>query len=154
MPETNDSNRRTLYKNPDQAKLCGVCAGVADYLGFEVWLVRIVAISLLLLSKFSAMVILPYFVLCLVLDPKPGSKSNRGCFGRQQTKQQQTEPKQNSSSPYKSSVKDVWRDSSSPSELLQEIENKFSNLETKLQSMESFVTSKEYNLEKEFREMG
>ncbi len=35
---------KTLYKSKNERKLCGVCGGVAEYLGVDVNIVRIAAI--------------------------------------------------------------------------------------------------------------
>ncbi len=148
-----ENNRRPLYKNPDKAKLCGVCAGIAEYFGFEVWVVRVISVSLLLLGIFNGFIALAYIVLCFVLDPKPGSVSNKGCFGRDKKRSNYRSTEEESNKPYRSSVKDVWKSGASPRETLETIEDKFSKLEKKLQSMESFVTTNDYQLEKEFRDM-
>ncbi|WP_444994591.1 envelope stress response membrane protein PspC [Aliikangiella sp. IMCC44359] len=142
---------RKLYKNPDKAKICGVCAGLAEYFGFEVWVVRIIAISLLVFNWFNGTVLLAYFVLYFVLDPKPGSKSNKGCFGKERKRNLSEYAEE--SKPYKPSVKEVWRTGISPKDKLDEIESKFSMVESKLQNIESFVTSKQFELEKEFNKM-
>ena len=55
--------------------------------------------------------------------------------------------------PYRSSVKEVWKSGASPKDTLESVENKLSNIEKKLQSMESFVTSDQYELEKKFRDI-
>lgn len=140
---------RRLYKNPDQAKLCGVCAGLAEYFDFETWVVRVIAFSFLLFSGGTAVV--AYFVACFILDPKPGTKSNKGCFGgeRQRNKSGSPEKRQ-----YKPSVKEVWKKGEAPSETLGEVEDSFAKIEEKLQKMETFVTSKKYQLEKEFAQIG
>ena len=40
------SNKRgELYRNPHEGKIAGVCAGIADYFGWETWLVRILVVS-------------------------------------------------------------------------------------------------------------
>ncbi len=145
---------RKLYKNPDDAKVCGVCSGIAEYFDFEVWVVRIITISLLLLGAFNGIIILAYFILCFVLDPKPGSKSTKGCFGRSKRKRsKKNEDIEQNDKPYQSSVKDVWKSGASPSDTLESIESKFSKAEKKLQIMESFVTSKQFELQREFNRM-
>ena len=35
---------KTLYKSKNERKLCGVCGGIAEYLGVDVNIVRIAAI--------------------------------------------------------------------------------------------------------------
>lgn len=151
--EYHPNQKRKLYKNPDNAKLCGVCSGVAEYLGFEVWVVRIITISLLLFINGG--VIVAYVVMCLVLDPKPGSQSNKGCFGKERKRhrysQQKTETDE--SRPYRPTVREVWKAGTSPRELFDQVENKFADIEQKLQQLESFVTSKQFELEKEFNKM-
>lgn len=140
---------RRLYKNPDQAKLCGVCAGLAEYFDFETWVIRVIAFSFLLFSGGTAIV--AYFVACFILDPKPDSKSNRGCFGneRHRNKSEPSEKRQ-----YKPSVKEVWKKGEAPSVTLVEVEESFAEIEGKLQKMETFVTSNKYQLEKEFAKIG
>lgn len=139
---------RRLFKNPDKAKVCGVCAGLAEYFDFETWVIRVIAFSFLLFSGGTA--VIAYFVACFILDPKPGSKSNRGCFGNERTnhKSKKSEEKQ-----YRATVKEVWKKGEAPSETLLSVENSFANIEGKLQKMESFVTSKKYQLDKEFAQM-
>ena len=144
---------RTLYKNPDQAKVCGICAGIAEYFDFEVWVVRIITITLLILGAFNGIVVIGYIVLCFVLDPKPGSQSNKGCFGQEKKRHRSSKFEQETSRPYRSSVKDVWKSGASPKHTLEEIEDKFSGIEGKLQRIETFVTSSQYELEKKFRAM-
>jgi len=143
-------NKRKLYKNPDKAKICGVCAGLAEYFGFEVWVVRIIAISLLLFINGG--VVVAYIVMCLVLDPKPGTESNKGCFGRER-KRHTHKPADPESQPYRTSVKDVWKAGTSPKDLFEQVESKFAQVESKLQGLESFVTSHQFELEKEFKRM-
>lgn len=152
MSKSGFNPEKKLYKNPDQAKICGVCAGIAEYFGFEVWVVRIIAASMLLLGAFNGMVVIAYLVLTFVLDPKPGSVSNRGCFGVERKRREESEA--DPAKPYNPTVKDVWKEGQRPSESLEMIESKFSRAEKRLQQIESFVTSNRFELEKEFNKMG
>ncbi|MET1254691.1 envelope stress response membrane protein PspC [Aliikangiella maris] len=145
-------NKRKLYKNPDKAKIFGVCAGIAEYFGFEVWVVRIITLALAVLNWFNGTIVFAYLVLFFVLDPKPESISNKGCFGKERHRARPDKtPFENK--PYKPTVKDVWRSGSSPKEMLDTIEYKFSTVESKLQRLESFITSKQFELEREFNKM-
>lgn len=141
--------RRRLYKDPDRGKICGVCAGLADYLGLEVWVVRIIAVSLLIFV--NGAVLIAYIVMSLVLDPKPGHVSNRGCFGSE--KRRSNSHQNDESRPYRTTVKDVWKSGTSPKDLFTQVEDKFSVIEKKLQKMESYVTSNKFNLDQEFKKM-
>jgi phage shock protein C len=42
--------RGELFRDPRQGKIAGICVGVADYFGWETWLVRIFAVSGVLLG--------------------------------------------------------------------------------------------------------
>ncbi len=139
---------RRLYKNPDKAKLCGVCAGLSEFFDLETWVVRLIAVSFFLFSGGTAVV--AYFVACFIMDPKPGSKSNKGCFGNEKKRHHLPQDEQRQ---YKPSVKEVWKKGKAPAETLQKVEDSFEKMENKLQSMESYVTSKKYQLEKEFEDM-
>ena len=43
------SIKRELYRDPKRGKLAGVCAGLSDYFNMELWLVRILCITAVLL---------------------------------------------------------------------------------------------------------
>jgi len=137
--------RRTLYRIPSRGKICGVCAGVAEYFGFETWVVRVVAVSLLLFT--SGGMIPGYFIACWVLDVKPGSetKSNRKSR-RSRARNSDYEDDR----PYKPNVQDVWKTGTSTASTVQRINKKFSKIEDRLRPMESFVTSDKFALDKEF----
>ena len=119
---------RRLYKNPDQAKLCGVCAGLTEYFDFETWVVRVIAFSFFLFSGGTA--VIAYFVACFILDPKPGSNSNKGCFG---SERHRNHPAPSEKRQYKPSVKEVWKKGDAPSVTLVEVEDSFAKIERKLQ---------------------
>ncbi|MFT6732316.1 MAG: phage shock protein C [Polaribacter sp.] len=148
MSNYSSYGRRALYKDPDQAKICGVCAGVADFFGLEKWLVRIIAFSFFLFS--GGTIVVAYFVASFILDTKPGSKSTKGCFGEEKRRQKQGSDED---AKYRASVKDVWSKSKAPSDSLQRAESAFEKMENRLQGMESYVTSKKYQLDKEFENL-
>ena len=139
---------KRLFKNPDKAKICGVCAGLAEYFEFETWVVRLIALSFFLFSGGTAVV--AYFVACFILDPKPGSIGNKGCFGNERVRHK---PAQSEDKKYKATVKDVWKKGKAPSETLSNLESSFEKMENKLQNMETFVTSNKYQLQKEFEQI-
>lgn len=61
--------RTTLYRDKQNAKLMGVCSGIADYTGVNLFWVRMMAIMLIFMT--SGGVIPFYFIAGLVLDKKP-----------------------------------------------------------------------------------
>ena len=64
-----NSPRTTLYRDKQNAKLMGVCSGIADYTGINAFWVRL-AFLLLLFSTGGA--VLPvYFIAGIMLNKKP-----------------------------------------------------------------------------------
>ena len=64
-----NSPRTTLYRDKQNGKLMGVCAGIADYTGINAFWVRLGAIMLCFMT--SAMIIPFYFIAGLALNKKP-----------------------------------------------------------------------------------
>ncbi|MFT4927920.1 MAG: phage shock protein C, partial [Phenylobacterium sp.] len=83
--------KRELYRLPRQGKIAGVCAGIAEHFGFEVWLVRIVFITGLLLS--GSLFFVLYVAGWFILDVKPGQekRGRRGRKGRKKWKEEFSE---------------------------------------------------------------
>jgi phage shock protein C len=63
------SDRTTLYRDKQNAKLMGICAGIADYSGIHVFWIRLAA---LLLIPITTCAIIPiYFIAGFMLNKKP-----------------------------------------------------------------------------------
>ncbi|MEO5586092.1 MAG: envelope stress response membrane protein PspC [Novosphingobium sp.] len=64
-----NSPRTTFYRDKLNGKLCGVCAGIADYTGFDVTLVRV---GIVLLSLMGGGIVIPaYFIAGMLAPAKP-----------------------------------------------------------------------------------
>jgi len=61
--------RTTLYRDKQNAKLMGVCAGIADYTGVNAFWVRLGALVLLMMSGGGLIVL--YILAGLLLNRKP-----------------------------------------------------------------------------------
>ena len=57
--------KRPLYRLPRQGKIAGVCAGLADYFGFDVTLMRVIFVIGIFIT--GGAVILLYLILAIVL---------------------------------------------------------------------------------------
>ena len=62
------SERTTLYRDKQNAKLMGVCAGIADYTGVNVLWVRLAAVAFTLATGFGIPL---YFVAGILMSKKP-----------------------------------------------------------------------------------
>jgi len=155
--EPEPSRHRTLYKDREHGKISGVCAGVAEYFGFETWVVRLIAVSLLLFMNGG--MVLAYFLASWLLDPKPGSsKTRRGraqryCSAAGTSRSgpaAHSKPQTGSQQPYRPRLQEVWKKDFSATSELETVKKSFAGLEQRLRHLESFVTSDTFRLHQEF----
>ena len=66
-----NSPRTRLYKDKQNAKLMGVCAGIADYTGIDVNIIRWAVFVSLFIPALNGIVLPSYFIAGIVLDQKP-----------------------------------------------------------------------------------
>ena len=69
MTMTQDPYKRGLYRSRSGV-ICGVCRGLAEYLDFSVFWMRVIAVVMLFLSGVFPAVIV-YFVAALLMKPEP-----------------------------------------------------------------------------------
>ncbi|MFA0086431.1 envelope stress response membrane protein PspC [Vibrio sp. 10N.261.51.F12] len=131
----NIMTHRELYKDPINGKLTGVCAGLANYFGVEVWLIRILVISAALLGG-SFLVLLAYIAMSLMLEKQPDN-----FVEALKTKQEH-------------SLKNKpWKQGQSAKDLLGTIEKDMDKIEDSLRTMEAYVTSDTYAVNREFSKL-
>jgi len=109
--------------------IAGVCAGIANYFGLNRKCVRFLTfISLLLFLPF---VVVSYVILTILLPVKP-------------TEEKVDEEKAA-----------FWRNvSNAPSDVFSHVKHRFRELDLRLQRMEAFVTSKEFEIDRELGRTG
>ncbi|QLE84990.1 MULTISPECIES: envelope stress response membrane protein PspC [Shewanella] len=129
-----EDNRRTLYRIPQQGKIAGVCAGIADYFNFETWLVRVVAVSIFLLGG-SGIVLILYIALWMILDIKPLSNSTKSEYKEIEVK------------------KKVWQAGEPARAALRDVSSQFRAIEIRLQNIERHVTSDNFDLKREINNL-
>ena len=59
---------RKLYKSRSDRKICGVCGGIAEYLGIDSFIVRLATVSLV---AFAGMSIWIYVIAALLMSSEP-----------------------------------------------------------------------------------
>ncbi|WP_269517731.1 envelope stress response membrane protein PspC [Alteromonas sp. BMJM2] len=143
-------NGKQLYRNPEKGKIAGVCSGVAEYFGLETWLVRILVVTgfFLLAGPF---IFVAYIAAWFILDKKPkhldNARPNPQAFSRGKG---WTNPNSGQVKEAKVEVKTkVWQAGEPPKQAFHDIRNRFEKTENRLRKMETYVTSKEYQLNKE-----
>lgn len=157
--------RGELYRNPKQGKIAGVCAGIANYFGWETWLVRILVVSGVLFGM--PFLILAYVAAWFILDKAPGSEE----FSKHQAKRGFANAKfhrsdrgkgfdenhsQSNGHFYNESIKvkaRIWQSGEPPKQAFHDIRRKFSVLERQLRAMEHYVTSPEFTVSREINKL-
>lgn len=122
-----DASPRRLYRDKSKGAVCGVCAGLADYFGFDVTVVRILTVVGALIFP---IIFFFYIAMCLLLPVKPG----------QLYRDQQEER--------------FWRSvRQSPSDTFSLVRHKFRDMEARLERIERYVTSPRFKLDQEFQDL-
>lgn len=61
------ATQRKLYRDVDNGKISGVCAGLSDYFDLDVTLIRVIWLVLVLCAGTG---LLAYIIMALVVEPK------------------------------------------------------------------------------------
>ena len=118
---------RRLYRDRENRMLCGVCAGVADFFGFDVTATRVLTVILQFLFPATFLV---YLAMCLVVPRKPEE------IYRDKREEQ------------------FWKSvRTSPVATVASVRHKLREVDARLQKMERYVTSPGFSLDKEFRDL-
>lgn len=121
------TNPHRLYRNTQKKVLAGVCAGIADYGGFDRGLVRLVFIILLILSL--PVTLAGYVILAIVLPTAPDK-----IYATQDEEQ-------------------FWRSvSKKPTHTLGNLRHRLRSLDKRIQKMERWVTSSSYQFDKKLND--
>ncbi|RZQ53391.1 envelope stress response membrane protein PspC [Pseudoalteromonas phenolica] len=130
--------KRELYRDPKRGKIAGVCAGLSDYFNMELWLVRILFITAVLLSGGPLFVVI-YIACWFILDKKEPSLS-------------QSTGKFDEIVPISVKFK-VWQKGEPPRQALFDLKDRLTRLDNRIQSMETYVTSSEFTVSREINKL-
>lgn len=119
------ASRTRFYRDKRNGKLFGVCAGIADYTGFDVSLVRVCFLAALFMSGGG---VLPfYFIAAMVTPTKPVSLER---VDREETQ--------------------FWQGvRASPTRAARDIRSRFKDIDRRLADIESYVTTENRSLARE-----
>ncbi|MFO7763265.1 MAG: PspC domain-containing protein [Wenzhouxiangellaceae bacterium] len=123
--ESSDSyNRHRLYRNRRRGLLAGVCAGISDWSGFNLTALRVGVV--LLAIPFTAVIVVGYLALALLLPVAPSNLYADEADER------------------------FWRETRrAPVEGVTSLNNRYRELDKRLQRMEAWLTSREYRIRRE-----
>jgi phage shock protein C len=123
------ASRTRFYRDKRHGKIMGICAGIADYTGFDVTLVRIGMIAALFLSSGSIIPI--YFIAGWITPTKPR------VLERSDREEQQ-----------------FWQGvRASPARAARDIRSRFKDIDRRLADIESYVTTENRSLAREIDQL-
>lgn len=118
---------RAFYRNRDKALLGGVCAGLADYFGFNLRATRFLAfIAFLMAMPIS---VLAYLAAVVLIPARSSQGALRGDPAFRQALR------------------------ASPGQAASDVRRRFGSLDRRLARLERYITSSRYQLDREFREL-
>ena len=118
------TNERRFSRNADKAMLGGVCAGIADYFGFNLCVTRLLAV----IAFFTMPLTILGYLALVILTPSVSAKDN---------------PR-----PVDPAFHRAVR--SSPTQTMSDVRSRFKSLDRRLARLEKYVTSSRYQLDREF----
>ncbi|HKX92318.1 MAG TPA: envelope stress response membrane protein PspC [Sphingomicrobium sp.] len=128
-PTYQPASRTRFYRDKRNGKVMGICAGIADYTGFDVTLVRICMIAALFLSSGSIVPI--YFIAGWMTPAKPRGLEYADAEDRE-----------------------FWQGvRASPARTARDIRSRFQDIDRRLADIESYVTSENRTLAREIEQL-
>lgn len=129
---------RKFYLDKQNGKISGVCAGLADYFGWDVTIVRIIWVVATICTGFWPMIV-AYIVAAWMVDAKPGDydyadmrtsvdEARRDAYRHDGTRER------------------AWR--------FTDVKDRFTRVEDRLRTLEQVVTSREFQMDRELRGTG
>jgi phage shock protein C len=128
MNNHDSMRRRRFYRNSSRAVCGGVCAGVADYFGFNLKVTRVLTVVSLLMAMPATLI--AYFG-TVFLVPSRG----------------ETRRKKYDDPDFRKALR------SDPVQTLGDVRRKYRGLDTRLARLERYVTSPRFDLDQEFRQL-
>lgn len=128
MSRTASLPRRRFCRNRDRAVVAGVCAGIADYFGFNLIATRFVAVVSLLVAM--PVTLIAYFATVLLVPATPGARTWVADY---------TESRR--------------RNRPEPRPTIEDVRRRFRSLDDRLARLERYVTSSRFQLDQELRKL-
>ena len=120
--------RRRFYRNRDRALVAGVCAGLADYFGFNLRVTRLLAFVSLIMAM--PVTLLVYFATVFLVPAAPDP-----------ARRPDLDPE------FRRAMR------SDPAQTLNDVKRRFQALDSRLARLERYVTSPRFDVDQEFRKL-
>lgn len=126
---TQPASRTKFYRDKANGKVLGICAGIADYTGFDASLVRVCFLASVFMSGGS---ILPFYVIAAMVTP--------------------TKPRELDY--YDKEDRQFWQGvRASPARTTRDISSRMRDIDRRLADIESYVTTENRSLAREIEQL-
>jgi phage shock protein C len=136
---------RAFYRSTDRAVLGGVCAGVADYFGFNLCVLRFLAIIAFVCAM--PMAVIAYLAAVFLIPARPGTGQERAPRPRRKTRRERKFERKQARREARQQEYAV------PNEAAIEVRDKCQSLDKRLAELEKHITSSRYQLDREIRNL-
>lgn len=124
---------RRFYRDRERGKIAGVCAGIAEYFGFNLCVTRLLAVVALIAA--GPIVLVLYLAVTLLVPARPRAVAA-------------AEP---AAAPRDEEFRRALR--AAPQATIGDVKRRFQRLDARLARLERYVTSPRFDLEQEFRKL-
>ncbi len=132
-----------LYRDKKRGKIGGVCAGLAAYFGMQIWLVRILAITALLFIP--QIVFFAYLIAVFLVPTKAQLKRSRD-----EVLDDDVETERVKQARFDKELNAEEMSLNTKRRTVRQFRDRFSKLDKRMQNLESYITSSQFELNKEF----
>lgn len=136
---------RAFYRSADRPVLGGVCAGVADYFGFNLCVLRCLAVVAFIVAM--PMAVIAYLAAVFLIPARSGTGRERAPRPRRKTRRERRCERKQARRDAKMQAHAV------PSEAAIEVRDKCQSLDKRLAELEKYITSSRYQLDREIRNL-
>lgn len=151
------SNKRggwgmNLYRNTRDGKIAGICAGLADHWDIAHWVMRLIWVGGFLFTGTLALWV--YLGAWILMAPRPTRRDSDGGFDYEEPEYDEVETEMEYDERYHDyRPRKVFRYSDSSGVRLDRARERLDAALRRVEDMETYVTSRRYNLNKEFSQL-
>jgi phage shock protein C len=140
-----------VYRNTREGKIAGVAAGLADYWDIAPWVVRLMWIGAFLFTGTLALWV--YIAAWILMAPRPTRRSVEGSYHEEPEYENVEVEMEYDEKHHDYRPRKVFRYSDSSSVRMQRARERLDAALRRVEGMESYVTSRQYELNKEFSKL-
>jgi len=140
-----------LYRNTRQGKIAGVAAGLADHWDIAPWVVRLMWIAGFLF--FGPLALWAYIAAWVLLSPRPTRHVEEGSWADEEDYEEVEVEMEYDEKHHDYRPRKVFRYSDSTSVRLQRARERLDGALRRVEGMESYVTSRQFELNREFSKL-